>query len=144
MFYNPVITLLLPPDKRNQWQGMKTVGQLRREKNIKPETRADSLYRVSCIEFIIVLFSHAVLKEWSALTGHYFSQTLRVLVRLDLHWLIVVTYKIFPNFKNFIRFQKLDNQNVFQAILGNFDFLPPTLPKMRLHHLSCISLMISF
>ena len=63
MFYNPVITLLLPPDKRNQWQGMKTVGQLRREKNIKPETRADSLYRVSCIEFIIVLFSYAVSKE---------------------------------------------------------------------------------
>ena len=47
MFYNPVTTLLLPPDKKNQWQGMKTVGQLRREKNIKIETREDSLYRVS-------------------------------------------------------------------------------------------------
>ena len=46
MFYNPVTTLLLPPDQKNQWQGMKTVGQLRREKNIKLEVNQDSLYKV--------------------------------------------------------------------------------------------------
>ncbi len=45
-FYNPVSTLLLPHDQKNQWQGMKTLGQLRREKNIKAEFKSDSLYRV--------------------------------------------------------------------------------------------------
>ena len=53
-FYNPVTTLLLPKDKKNQWQGMKTVGQLRREKSIKVEVNEDSWYKVSCVRSVIV------------------------------------------------------------------------------------------
>lgn len=45
-FYNPVTTLLLPPEQKAQWTGMKTVGQLRREKSIKPPTNSDSIYKV--------------------------------------------------------------------------------------------------
>ena len=33
------------------------------------------------------------------------------------------------NFKNFIRFQKFQNHNVFQAILDNFDFWTPDPPS---------------
>ena len=46
-FYNPVTSLLLPPAEKNQWQGMKTVGQLRREKGVKREVNPDHLYKVS-------------------------------------------------------------------------------------------------
>ncbi len=58
-FFNPVTTLLLPPDQKNQWQGMKTVGQLRREKNIKRKVDEDSLYKVciSCIKCIYQCFT---------------------------------------------------------------------------------------
>ncbi|GLG99508.1 Uncharacterized protein GBIM_05961 [Gryllus bimaculatus] len=42
--YNPVMSLLLPPDQKNAWQGMKTVGQLKREKGIRCEPALDSLY----------------------------------------------------------------------------------------------------
>ncbi|XP_066990971.2 ribosome biogenesis protein BMS1 homolog [Anabrus simplex] len=43
-FYNPVTTLLLPPEQKDAWRGMKTVGQLKREKGIRSEPAADSLY----------------------------------------------------------------------------------------------------
>lgn len=45
-FYNPVNSLLLPPSEKNTWTGMKTTGQLKRERNIKaqPQTYKDSLY----------------------------------------------------------------------------------------------------
>ena len=43
-FYNPVTSLLLPPSEKNQWRGMKTIGQLKREKNIHEEPNVDSLY----------------------------------------------------------------------------------------------------
>lgn len=43
-FYAPVTTLLLPPEQKLHWQGMKTVGQLKREKEIKNEAQPDSLY----------------------------------------------------------------------------------------------------
>lgn len=46
-FYAPVTSLLLPPDQKNQWQGMKTVGQLKREKNIRNKANKDSMYTVS-------------------------------------------------------------------------------------------------
>ncbi|KAG8327225.1 Glycoside hydrolase 2 (Mannanase, beta-galactosidase) [Homalodisca vitripennis] len=42
--YNPVTSLLLPPDQKNLWQGMKTVGQLKREKGLHSEPQKDSLY----------------------------------------------------------------------------------------------------
>jgi len=43
-FYAPVTNMLLPEDKKSQWQGMKTLGQLKREKNIKNQPNVDSLY----------------------------------------------------------------------------------------------------
>ena len=46
-FYNPVTTLLLPPEDKNKWQGMKTQGQLKREKGVKAKVNDDHLYRVS-------------------------------------------------------------------------------------------------
>lgn len=46
-YYAPVTTLLMAPTEKGQWQGMKTVGQLKREKNIRNEAAVDSLYKVS-------------------------------------------------------------------------------------------------
>ncbi|XP_041979920.1 ribosome biogenesis protein BMS1 homolog [Aricia agestis] len=43
-FYAPVVNLLLPVGNKNAWQGMKTKGQLKREKNIKSEANKDSMY----------------------------------------------------------------------------------------------------
>ncbi|ESQ55660.1 hypothetical protein EUTSA_v10027216mg, partial [Eutrema salsugineum] len=42
-FYNPLTTALQPRDKT--WQGMKTLGQLRREQNIPVPLNKDSLYK---------------------------------------------------------------------------------------------------
>lgn len=36
-FYTPVTSLLLPIDAKNTWTGMKSVGQLKRERNIRNE-----------------------------------------------------------------------------------------------------------
>jgi hypothetical protein len=46
--YSPVTSLLLPPEQKNLWGGMKTVGQLKRENGIRSEPAIDSLYTV-CI-----------------------------------------------------------------------------------------------
>lgn len=43
-FYAPVTSLLLPPDQKSQWQGMKTLGQLKRERQIRNEAQPDSMY----------------------------------------------------------------------------------------------------
>lgn len=43
-FYAPVVNLLLPPGDKNAWQGMKTKGQLKRERNIKSDATRDSMY----------------------------------------------------------------------------------------------------
>ncbi|XP_043592079.1 ribosome biogenesis protein BMS1 homolog [Bombus pyrosoma] len=43
-FYNPVTSLLLPVEEKNRWQGMKTTGQLKREKNIHAPANKDSMY----------------------------------------------------------------------------------------------------
>ncbi|KAK6645270.1 hypothetical protein RUM43_001546 [Polyplax serrata] len=43
-FYNPMTTMLMSPEKKSQWEGMKTMGQLKRERNIKNEAQKDSLY----------------------------------------------------------------------------------------------------
>ena len=40
-YYNPVTTLL------GEWRGMKTVGQLRHERQLAVTQRPDSLYKVS-------------------------------------------------------------------------------------------------
>lgn len=43
-FYAPVTSLLLSPELKTQWQGMKTVGQLKREQNVHAVANADSMY----------------------------------------------------------------------------------------------------
>lgn len=43
-FYNPVNTLLLPPDQKNSWSGCRTAGEIKRETGIKCEPNTDSLY----------------------------------------------------------------------------------------------------
>lgn len=45
-FYNLVTTLLLPLEQKMKWMGMKTLGELKREKGIRYEPNVDSLYRV--------------------------------------------------------------------------------------------------
>uniref|UniRef100_A0A182N849 Bms1-type G domain-containing protein n=1 Tax=Anopheles dirus TaxID=7168 RepID=A0A182N849_9DIPT len=44
-FYAPVTNLLLPPEKKTEWVGMKTLGQLKRERNIQYEAKEDSTYK---------------------------------------------------------------------------------------------------
>ncbi|XP_055613917.1 ribosome biogenesis protein BMS1 homolog [Uranotaenia lowii] len=44
-FYAPVTNLLLPLEKRAKWVGMKTLGELKREKNIQFEAQQDSSYK---------------------------------------------------------------------------------------------------
>lgn len=44
-FYAPITNMLLPIDAKSQWQGMKTMGQLKRERSIRAEVDEDSLYR---------------------------------------------------------------------------------------------------
>lgn len=43
-FYVVVTSLLLPPEQKAKWQGMKTVGQLRYEKGLQAKISQDSLY----------------------------------------------------------------------------------------------------
>ncbi|XP_044014828.1 ribosome biogenesis protein BMS1 homolog [Aphidius gifuensis] len=43
-FYNPVNSLLLPPELKNQWKGMKTTGQLKKELGIYADANKDSSY----------------------------------------------------------------------------------------------------
>ncbi|XP_053953734.1 ribosome biogenesis protein BMS1 homolog [Anastrepha ludens] len=43
-FYAPITSLLLPADQKSQWQGMKTLGQLKRERNIHNQAQRDSQY----------------------------------------------------------------------------------------------------
>lgn len=44
--YNPVTSLLLPVGSKDVWKGMKTVGELKREKGIQNTVNPDHLYRV--------------------------------------------------------------------------------------------------
>ena len=46
-FCNPVTSLLLPPEQKATWQGMRTVGQLRKDLGLKAPVKSDSLYKVS-------------------------------------------------------------------------------------------------
>ncbi|XP_017087677.2 ribosome biogenesis protein BMS1 homolog [Drosophila bipectinata] len=43
-FYAPVTSLLLPLDQKSQWQGMKTLGQLKRERDVQNAAQPDSMY----------------------------------------------------------------------------------------------------
>lgn len=55
-FYNPVTSLLLPAEEKSQWQGMKTTGQLKREKNIHVPANKDSMY--TPVERTVKVFKH--------------------------------------------------------------------------------------
>ena len=44
-FYVPITSLLSLPSERSQWEGLKTLGQLKREKGIKTMPNEDSLYK---------------------------------------------------------------------------------------------------
>ncbi|KAI4468214.1 ribosome biogenesis protein [Holotrichia oblita] len=44
-FYAPITTLLLPPDKKNSWKGVRTKGELKRQMSIKSPAKIDSLYK---------------------------------------------------------------------------------------------------
>ena len=44
-YYNPITSHLLPADERADWQGMKTVGQLRFERQLSVPQNVDSHYR---------------------------------------------------------------------------------------------------
>ncbi|XP_026473047.1 ribosome biogenesis protein BMS1 homolog isoform X1 [Ctenocephalides felis] len=44
-FYSPIVNLLLPLGQKNTWSGMKTVGQLKRERGIRNMPNEDSLYK---------------------------------------------------------------------------------------------------
>lgn len=45
-FYATVTSLLLPPAEKAAWVGMKTLGQLKRERSIMGLQKEDSLYKV--------------------------------------------------------------------------------------------------
>ncbi|KAK5648319.1 hypothetical protein RI129_003211 [Pyrocoelia pectoralis] len=44
-FYNPMTTLLLPSESRLGWKGARTLGQIKRDENIKNQPNQDSLYK---------------------------------------------------------------------------------------------------
>lgn len=44
-FYAPITNMLLPMTSKSQWQGMKTLGQLKRENNLRAVVNEDHLYR---------------------------------------------------------------------------------------------------
>lgn len=56
--YNPVTSLLLAPELKTAWKGMKTLGELKREKNIRNEAQADSLYTVSKVSRYWIIIIH--------------------------------------------------------------------------------------
>lgn len=61
--YNPLTSLLLPPEQKNLWQGMKTVGQLKREKGIRSEPAIDSLYTVCIMVCDVNLLGDTIMKN---------------------------------------------------------------------------------
>lgn len=46
-FYCPVTTLLLAPGEKNAWHGVRTTGEIKRDKQVKNVANPDSLYTVS-------------------------------------------------------------------------------------------------
>merc|ERR1739844_306036 len=45
-FFTTVTSLLKPFEERSSWKGMRTVGEIKRERNIKNEVNDDNLYKV--------------------------------------------------------------------------------------------------
>ena len=57
--YNPVTSLLLPADGKDAWKGMKTVGELKRDRGIQNTVNPDHLYRV-CFKCCLAVSPHFV------------------------------------------------------------------------------------
>lgn len=51
-FYAPITSLLSKPIDRIEWQGLKTLGQLKREKGVKTMPNEDSLYKVCLFHYL--------------------------------------------------------------------------------------------
>jgi len=70
--YNPVTSLLLPIGAKDVWRGMKTVGELKRERGIQNTVNQDQLYRVfwiriilfSCVSYIYVANVWSIISEY--------------------------------------------------------------------------------
>lgn len=63
-FYTTVTSLLLPKDKKDTWVGMKTLGELKRERNIKNEVHFFLLlYYVSITIPVVPVFDKIVPSE---------------------------------------------------------------------------------
>ena len=62
-FYNPVTSLLLPPDQKETWQGMRSVGQLRNDLGMKAPFNSDSFYKVDSISLATCIFVEVVLQS---------------------------------------------------------------------------------
>jgi hypothetical protein len=81
-FYATVTSLLLPPAEKVAWVGMKTLGQLKRERAVTAPLKEDSLYKVCDV---CILNSHGKCvwkycsKCWNKLQ---FYGVLRVLILL--------------------------------------------------------------
>ena len=73
--YNPVTSLLLPVGEKDVWRGMKTVGELKRERGIQNTVNPDHLYRVfwiwmilfGCLSYFVNLLVH-----YSVVCGNLF------------------------------------------------------------------------
>lgn len=53
--YNPVTSLLSPGNQKMKWLGMRTMGQLKSENNLKNNPQLDSLYTVK-LNFEIIIY----------------------------------------------------------------------------------------
>ena len=54
-------TLLLPANDKQLWQGMKTAGQLKRERGIQNKAQEDSMYKVRLYGLYKFCLLHSVL-----------------------------------------------------------------------------------
>ena len=63
-FYNPVTSLLISADDKSGWQGMKTVGQIRKQRGLDIPNQKDSLYKVDiCFLLMLNLLATSVAKK---------------------------------------------------------------------------------
>lgn len=84
--YNPVTTLLLPQEEKARWTGMKTVGQLRREKGLQGPLNKDSLYKVT---IILCCCRHVLSGSLNHKNrGHQFSHLISLWLWIDCYMLI--------------------------------------------------------
>lgn len=54
-FFVTATTLLMPPEQKAEWKGMKTVGELRAERGLHAPVNQDSLYTVSIADLCLLI-----------------------------------------------------------------------------------------